>query len=69
MEFNMNRQKQIIKFCNLVNFINHKSAYLQKEKENFYDGGHPFEECYYSDVSELNKACNDMEHLLKIIIK
>ena len=60
-------RKNIIKFCELVDFINTKNAYLQKEKESFYNGGHSFEECYSEDIKILNTACDALEHYFKII--
>jgi len=63
----MTNKENIINFCQLVEFINTKNAYLQVQKEDFYYGGHPFEECFESDIEELDKACEALEHYIKII--
>lgn len=58
----------IKRFCWLVSEINTINKYLDKERYNFYDGGHSFEECYENDIEELVELQNELKNLLKEII-
>ena len=63
----MNTDKEIIKFCQLVEFVNIKNAYLQKANADFYYGGYSFEDCYSTDIEALNKSCNEIKEIIRKI--
>jgi len=56
--------KNVTRFCQLVNQINELTIILEKEKGNYYDGGYSFEEVN----SSLIKDIVDLQDELKTLI-
>lgn len=59
----------IKRFCELIFEIHSLNKSIQKQKFNFYDGGHSFEECNEYDLDRLKKFQEEFKTLLKEIIK
>lgn len=61
--------KDIKRFCELVTEIAEMNKKLDKERENFYDGGRSFEECNSYDLEELVKMQYELRRIIKKISK
>lgn len=59
--------KDIKRFCELINEINSINKQLDKERANFYDGGYSFEECNKYTIEELEKLETEFKKLFKVI--
>jgi len=57
----------VSRFCELVLEINERNNKLKKERYNFYDGGHSFEDCYSSDIKELAELQAELKTILPMI--
>lgn len=60
--------KNIKRFCELILEINTINKELDKERADFYDGGHSFEECNEYKIKELVDLQNELKGLLKEIV-
>lgn len=60
--------KNVARFCELVLEINELNKKLEKEKADFYYGGHEFEDVYSLDVKELADLQTEFKKLIKILI-
>jgi hypothetical protein len=60
--------KNIKRFCELILEINIINNELDKERDNFYDGGYSFEECNECKINELVDLQNELKVYLKEII-
>lgn len=59
--------KKIKRFCELVSEINRLNKELDRERENFYDGGMSFEECNEYIINQLIELQNEFKGLVKEI--
>lgn len=59
--------KDIKRFCELINEINSINKQLDKERANFYYGGYSFEECNKYTIEELEKLETEFKKLFKVI--
>lgn len=59
--------ENIKRFCKLVVDINESNEKLDDYKENFYDGGHSFEEVYKSDIDQLSEMEKDFKILIRVL--
>jgi hypothetical protein len=59
--------EHVNRLCKLVVEINEINNKLEKEKSNFYDGGHSFEEIMESEIAVLEKLQTELKELLKWI--
>jgi hypothetical protein len=59
--------KNIKRFCQVIEAITETNKLLDKERANFYDGGHSFEECNKSEIEQLVELQNELKVLLKEI--
>jgi hypothetical protein len=51
----------------LVVEINELTKYLDKEYEDFYYGGHTFEQCYATDIETLHKLEGEFIDILNML--
>jgi hypothetical protein len=56
--------ENIKRFCQIVENINDLNKKLDKERENFYDGGYSFEECNSVLIEGLVKLQNEFKILI-----
>lgn len=59
--------KNINRFCELVSEINSLNKYLNKERSNFYDGGHSFEEIEKSNIEDLVSMQTELKEIINTI--
>lgn len=59
--------KNINRYCELVDEINSLNKNLKKERDDFYDGGHSFEDCYKSDLENLDILQNEFLSIFAIL--
>lgn len=59
--------KNIKRFCEVILEINTINKEFDKERANFYDGGHSFSECNKYKIKELVDLQNELKELLKEI--
>ena len=59
--------KNINRFCELVELINAKNTELNIAAVTFYDGGTTFEECYASDIKKIEELQAELKRLLRSI--
>lgn len=59
--------KNIKRFCELVPQINKMNRDLDKARDNFYDGGYSFEDCYEHVIKDLVELQNEFKEVLKDI--
>ena len=57
----------IKRYCELVVEINELTKYLDKEYEDFYYGGHTFEQCYATDIETLHKLEGEFIDILNML--
>lgn len=62
------KMDNISRFCFLVTEINKIQADLSKKEEDFYDGGHSFEEVYSYRIEELEKLKEELSTILYSIV-
>jgi hypothetical protein len=55
----------IKRYCEVVFEIQKLNAYLDKARDDFYYGGYSFEECYSTDLNELNRLEGEFIDILK----
>lgn len=60
--------KNIKRFCEVIFEIKTINKELDKEREDFYDGGYSFEECNSTKINELVDLQNELKGLLKEIL-
>lgn len=58
----------VTRFCELISNINSINSKLKTEKQNFYDGGHTFEDCYKDDIDQLIQYQTELKTLISIIV-
>lgn len=59
--------KNITRFCQLVNQINELTIRLEKEKDSYYDGGYSFEEVNSGLIKDIVDLQNELKTLIVII--
>lgn len=59
--------KNINRYCELVDEINSLNKKLEKERNNFYDGGTSFEDCCKSDFEHLDRLQNEFLSIFSIL--
>lgn len=57
----------IKKFCRIVQRINELNQFLDEERESFYDGRHSFEECYSTQIAELEELQREFRFIFRIL--
>lgn len=57
----------IKRFCKVVERINEINDKLDKEREEFYDGGWSFDHQYRVDIEELQGYEDEFRKLIKIV--
>jgi len=57
--------ENIKQFCRLITQINSMNDYLAKSHDDFYSGGHPFDEVYKSDLEDLDKLQGEFKTVFK----
>lgn len=61
--------KNIKRFCQVVNYLNMLHTDLDKKLDDFYDGGKSFEEVYQLEIKEVEVLEEEFIVLLKEINK
>ena len=59
--------EDIIRYARLIYDINILSIELDKKRNDFYYGGYSFEECYSTDLAELNGYIIELKNIMKKI--
>lgn len=59
--------KNIKRFCQVIEAITEANKSLDKERASFYDGGRSFEECNKSEIEQLVELQKELKVLLKEI--
>lgn len=60
--------KNIKRFCELIEEINEVNKFIDKKRHNYYNGGYTFEEAYEYEIQKLVDLQDEVKVLLTKIL-